>query len=461
MAGSPVLQLTSQIETPYLDQQLAYIHEAPDQLAMLKAVSKGAWRVHSAETALATVREAVRVALTAPTGPVSVEVPIDIQKAFIDADSVPTPAPIQIAEFAPSDVEALAAALASAKRPLLWLGGGARDAASAARRLVDMGFGVISSVQGRGIVTEDDPASLGSFTADPDVEAFYATCDAVLVVGSRLRSNETLTYRLRLPTPLYRVDADGLAAGRCYASKLFVRGDASEVLNALADRLEGKLIVDAAFKSDLAAAREGARTRMRSALGPYSRLVDALQSAVGVGRHFNWVRDITLSNSIWGNRAPALADPRSGVHAVGGGIGQGLGMGIGAAIGATVGDGRKTVCLAGDGGFIMNVGELATAVQEQVDLLILLMNNGGYGVIKNIQDAHYGSRHCYVDLHTPDYAALAQSLGVVYQKVDNLDTADAVLAKALASKGPRIVEFDMHAIGDFAKAFAGPPVRGK
>ena len=83
-AGTPLLHITGQIETPYLDQSLAYIHEAPDQLTMLSAVSKAAYRVRTVETVLPTIREAVRVAQTAPSGPVSVEIPIDIQATEIE-----------------------------------------------------------------------------------------------------------------------------------------------------------------------------------------------------------------------------------------------------------------------------------------------------------------------------------------------------------------------------------------
>ncbi|WP_459617313.1 thiamine pyrophosphate-dependent enzyme, partial [Enterobacter hormaechei] len=100
--------------------------------------------------------------------------------------------------------------------------------------------------------------------------------------------------------------------------------------------------------------------------------------------------------STWGNRHLNIFSPRAGVHALGGGIGQGLAMGIGAAVGAAgTAPGRKTFVLAGDGGFILNLGELATAVQERADMLIVLMNDQGYGVIKNIQDAAYGGRRCY------------------------------------------------------------------
>lgn len=458
-AGSPVLHLTGQIETPYLDQDMAYIHEAPDQLSMLKSVSKAAYRVRSPETALATVREAVNVALTAPTGPVSVEIPIDIQAALIDGSHAPQPLPVTPRKPAHAEVDALADALATARRPLLWLGGGARDASEPVHRLVDMGFGVVSSVQGRGIVSEDDPRTLGAFNLYPEVEDFYQTCDAMLVVGSRLRSNETLKYKLALPQPLYRIDVDAQVDGRCYASEQFVRGDANETLTALADRLEGRLHTDPNFHADLEIARERAVAHLREELGPYAQLLDALQSAAG--KSFNWVRDVTISNSTWGNRALSVFDARAGVHAVGGGIGQGLAMGIGAAIGSAVTDQRKTLCLAGDGGFVLNVGELATAAQENADLVIILMNNTGYGVIKNIQDVRYGQRNYYVDLHTPDFAQLAASLGVAHARVTGLDDIEAVLALALATDGPQLVEVDMNAVGDFASQFAGPPVRAK
>jgi acetolactate synthase-1/2/3 large subunit len=188
--------------------------------------------------------------------------------------------------------------------------------------------------------------------------------------------------------------------------------------------------------------------------------VEGLQARLG--RQFNWVRDVTVSNSTWGNRELRVFEPTAGVHALGGGIGQGLAMGIGAAVGAAVtGSGRKTVCLAGDGGFILNLGELATAVQEEADLLIVLMNDKGYGVIKNIQDTYYGGRRCYVDLHTPDYAQLCASLCLRHARVSNLDALDGALETALAARGPFLLEIDMLSIGSFKTVFSGPPVNKK
>ncbi len=453
-AGTALLHVTGQIETEYLDQDLAYIHEAPDQLSMLQSISKAAFRVRTVDTALPTIREAVRVALTAPAGPVSVEIPIDIQAAEIEWPADLAAPHVGALTHDSLRVKQLADALTNAKRPLLWLGGGTRHARSAVERLVKLGFGVVTSVQGRGVLPEDHPATLGAFNVHPSVEAFYKTCDALVVVGSRLRGNETLKYKLALPQPLYRVDADALADNRGYRNELFVHGDASRVLDELATLLEGRIRIDPTFAGDLAAARETAVAEVSKGLGPYKRLVDSLQRAVG--RDYNWVRDVTISNSTWGNRLLKIFNPRAGVHALGGGIGQGMQMAIGAALSGAA---KKTVALVGDGGLMVNVGELATAVQEKANVMIVLMNDQCYGVIRNIQDANYGGRRMFVDLHQPDFAQFCASLGLAHRRITSLDQADDIVREGLAIEGPVLVEVDMLSVGSFATAFAGPPVK--
>ncbi|MFM0313734.1 thiamine pyrophosphate-binding protein [Paraburkholderia nemoris] len=455
-AGTALLHVTGQIETEYLDKDLAYIHEAPDQLSMLSSISKAAFRVRSVETALPTIREAVRVAQTAPSGPVSVEIPIDIQAAEIEWPADLAAPHVTTLTHCSQRVVQLADQLANAMRPLLWLGGGTRHARAAVERLVALGFGVVTSVQGRGVLPEDHPATLGAFNVHAAVESFYKTCDALVVVGSRLRGNETLKYKLALPQPLYRIDADALADNRGYRNDMFIHGDASAVLEELATLLEGRLKVDPTFAPDLAAARESAVADVGKGLGPYKRLVDALQQAVG--RDYNWVRDVTISNSTWGNRMLKIFSPRAGVHALGGGIGQGMQMGIGAAL---AGNAAKTVCLVGDGGLMVNVGELATAVQENANVMIVLMNDQCYGVIRNIQDAQYGGRRCYVDLHQPDFAQFCESLKLTHYRIKSLDQAEEIIREGMAKIGPVLVEVDMLSVGSFATAFAGPPVKEK
>jgi acetolactate synthase I/II/III large subunit len=474
-AGTPLLHLTGQIDSDYIDQDLGFIHEATNQLDMLRAVGKVAFRISNPQSALATLREAVRIAHTPPCGPVSIEIPIDVQGMMmpLPADLSPyLPAVSAVSSLSKDpSFQWLSDALQSAQHPLLWLGGGAREASAPVQRLVKLGWGVVTSVQGRGVIDEDHPACLGAFNLQKASAALYAQCDAMLVVGSRLRSNETMKYSLALPKNLYRIDANPLAQNRAYASEHFVCADATQALTALADDLEAKQKIDATWHTQISNAKAQAVAQVDAGLGAYVQLKDAVNRAVDqhFQGHCTWVRDITLSNTMWGNRSLVLRHPRSGVHALGGGIGQGLAMGVGAAVAAERMEfsnaksatlpykARKTIVLSGDGGFMLNVGELACAVQEQADMLIIVMNDGGYGVIKNIQDADYGGRHCYVDLHTPNFAQLCASMGCAHLHLQNPQDCDTLLAQALAHKIPMVLEVDMKAWGPFAVKFAGPP----
>ncbi|WP_238295831.1 thiamine pyrophosphate-dependent enzyme, partial [Caballeronia novacaledonica] len=222
----------------------------------------------------------------------------------------------------------------------------------------------------------------------------------------------------------------------------------------LATRLEGRLSVDDRFAADLAAVHEAAVADMVKGLGPYKPLVQALQAVAG--RDYNWVRDVTISNSSWGNRLLKIFTPRASAYAVNGGIGQGLQMAIGA---AAAGSAAKTICIVGDGGLMLNVGELATAVQENLDLLIVLMNDQRYGVIKNIQDKQYNGRHYYVELKQPDFGQLCASMGVKHHLLTSFDHVQQVLEEGIQESGPVVVEVDMLAIGDFATPFAGPATK--
>ena len=455
-AETPLLHLTGQVDTPHLGRGHGFIHETPEQLEMLAAVSKAAYRVSDPGGCAEVLGEAVAVALTPPRGPVSVEIPADVQAAAarVPDDVSPHPAP-----SAPPDeaaIDRLAARLAAARRPLLWLGGGARNAGTSALRLAEMGIGIVTSVRGRGIVPEDHPLTLGAFNQSPDVEAFYATSDLMVVVGSRLRSNDTRTYRLRLPSPRVQVDVDPAARGRlAYATEEFVQGDAATVLGGVADRLDdgpgNAFHPDPAFADDLRQARAAAEDRLRSAIAPYDGLADALAAAMG--RDSVWVRDITVANSTWGNRLLKVYAPRNALHPAGGGIGQGLALAIGAAVASPE---RKVVCLIGDGGLVLNMGELMTAAETGADLALVVMNDRGYGVIRNIQDAEYDGRRRFVDLATPDFAALAAACGLDYRRISAPCEFTPGIRDALARPGPALIEIDMTAIGPPRVPFGGP-----
>ncbi len=451
-AGSPVLHITTQVDLAFADRDRAAIHDVPRQPDMLKAISKQYIRVWEAHNAVDLLLAAARAALTAPTGPVTLEIPVDVQRVA-QRRRVALPSLKTVAQVPDADaLDALATLVLKAERPMLWLGGGARGASAAATELVARGFAVVTSTNGRAVVPEGHARSLGAFNMTPDAQALYSRADLMIVVGSRLRGNETRNNRMRLPTVLAQVDAEPAQAGRNYPVDLFVPGDARLVLEGLLARLPNRLAVDQAFLDDIAVARGRSEAALRRQLGPYGVVADTLSERVMAGRH-PWVRDVTVSNSTFGNRYVRIAAPNLGVHALGGGIGQGIAMGIGAAMAGA----RKAVTLAGDGGSQLMIGELATAMEIAADMVIVLMNDKGYGVIRNIQDAQYGGRHVYSNILTPNFGLLCQAVGMPHKLVSKADDFAAALDAALAVPGPCMIEVDMVAIGPFAESFAGPP----
>lgn len=446
-AGSPVLHITGQTATRHVDRDAGTVHDVPGQTAMLAAACKAAYRVRTAGEAFGILVRAAAEALSAPRGPVSVEIPIDLQRAAIarpaglDALILPIAAPLPPS---PAELDAAAEILAAAKRPMLWLGNGARQARDAAMRLMAMGFGAVSSWNGRGTIPEDHPMTLGGMhgNGSPRVQAFYDGVDAMLVVGSRLRGHETGDFALKLPKVLIHADCDPAANGRTYANSLFIHGDSALVMGGIADRLAGRTSIEPGFAADFAAMKARAREEYLATLGPYAAFPDAIRAALP--RDGVWVRDVTIANSTWGNRVFPIFDPRDAVHPVGAAIGPGLALGIGAAIAA---EGRKTIAMCGDGGFSLGMCELWTMAQEKPDLVAMVMNDGGYGVIRHIQDAVADGRLFGHDLMTPDLQGLAALAGLPFFRVSSADSVGKVVAQALAVTGPALVEVDMHAIG--------------
>ena len=448
-AGAPLLHVTGQTATCFLGRDTGAVHDIPTQGELLAAACKSVHRIRVAEEAFGALLAAAAEALAAATGPVTVEIPTDLQRAAVarpaalDRLALPVrPGPVP----AGGDLDAAAELLAGARRPMLWLGNGAKGAGAEALALLDLGFGAVTSWNGRGTVPEDHPRSFGALHGNdaPAIQAFYETVDAMLVVGSRLRGHETLDGTLKLPRTLLQVDVDPRASGRTYPSAQFIAGDAAAVLGGLARRLDGRIAVEPGFGVDLARTRADAAEAYRRTLGPYADFPAQLRRAMP--RDAIWVRDATVAGATWAHRLMPVYGSRDSVHPVGAGIGPGLPFGIGAALAAGP-QGRKTVMLAGDGGFAMNMTELWTAAQERAELCVIVMNDGIYAAIGHIQDAFQDGRRYYGELRHPDLLGLAALAGMPAWRVDRADAFGETVARALATGGPTLVEVDMRAIG--------------
>ncbi len=452
VASSPVLHVTGQVDSAYVDVERGFLHQPKDQLTVLDRVGKAAFRATTTEDIPAVMRRALQLAQAGRPGPVSVEIPIDQQYRRIDApavDPVPRPAPPRPH---PSDVECAARLIRRAKRPLIWAGGGAiaSGAADEVRALAErIGAGVLTTAAGRGSMPEDHPQCIGFFVVDSAVLDLYQQSDLLLAVGTRFRGNETRNWQLPLPSPRVQIEVEPSLLGRNYPIDVAVPADARLTLAALLESLSSAT-ADSDWLARVAEARRAARARARSALGPYERILDDLRAVLP--REAIVVRDVTVPATTWGSRLLETYSPRTTLHSATYAIGMGVGLAIGAAIAQPE---REVVLLAGDGGFVTALGELATMAQECARLHVVLFNDAGYGILRNLQDAHFDGRRLGVDLVTPDFVRLGQSFGMWSGQVRSAVEMGPVLKEALQQDGPALIEVDMQTVGPMATPFTG------
>ena len=454
-AGSPVIHFTGQTATSNLDKNQGTVHDVPNQLGMLQSISKKAIRINNAEEALTILKDSVEIALTAPMGPVSIEIPIDIQRTNIerpiDLDQIKLPI-INLEIGDTSSIDEMEALILSSKRKILWVGNGGKYAKKEIKQFVDMGFVVVTSTQGRGVISEENKMCLGAFNAVPLIEDFYNSLDLMIVVGSRLRGHETRDMSLQLPQNIIQIDIDPNAQNRTYNTDHFHCGDAKKVLNELIIRLSGKLHLEDQWVSEVNDLKMKIIHEYKNTLGAYKNFPEIVRKVLP--ENGRWVRDVTISNSMWGNRLMPITSPEENIYPVGAAIGPGMALAIGASIGSK---GKKTIAMCGDGGFMLNLPDLWTAAETNCDVVFLVMNDQGYGVIKHIQESMYGGRKFFADLIGPNFEDLSKVAKIKYKKIKKADELEKSLDEAVKFEGPVLVEVDVNSVGEMPRYFMPPP----
>jgi acetolactate synthase-1/2/3 large subunit len=315
-----------------------------------------------------------------------------------------------------------------------------------------MGFAIVTSTLGRGVISESNNMSLGAFNAVPLIEEFYKTVDLMIVAGSRLRGHETRDMSLKLPNNIIQIDIDPKAKNRTYKTKKFHCGDAQKVLDELSNRLSNQLTLDKEWENEISQLKNKILEDYKSNLGAYKDFPEIVRKVLP--ENGMWVRDVTISNSMWGNRSMFINEPQQNIYPVGAAIGPGMALAIGASIGCK---GNKTIAMCGDGGFMLNLPDLWTAVETNCDVVFLVMNDQGYGVIKHIQESMYGGRKFYADLIGPNFEELAKAAKIKYSRIDHADDLEEKLKQALNFLGPVLLEVNVHSVGEMPRYFAPPP----
>ena len=429
-AHVPVVAIASQIPHDLIGAGRGFLHELPDQKASFEPVVKWAARAESAGGIPELLAEAWRRALTPPSGPVFVEIPVDLLAGETDVlagelDASPAALPLPDA----AALDEAARLLATAESPVVWAGGGVlRSGAWDELRAVAerLGAPVATTYMGKGAFPEDDPLAIGTALDEAPVRELIGRADVLLAVGTELGAETTGQYGLELSGRLIHVDADPRRIGATYEA-LGLAGDAGAVLAALADRLSGPPRDDGAERAAVARQRV-AEQRREPELG----LLETIRATLPRDAVTAW--DMTIL-AYWAAAHFPVYEPRTFHYPLGSGT---LGYAWPAALGASLAaPGRAVLAVAGDGGFNYGLAELAAARQHSLDAKLLLVDDGGYGILREYQRDQFGET-TDVDLVEPDFRALAEAFGVPVISVE-ADGLPEALDAAFAEEGPAVV----------------------
>jgi acetolactate synthase-1/2/3 large subunit len=311
---------------------------------------------------------------------------------------------------------------------------------------------VITTQSARGIVDETDSRCIGHFATFPALKDFVAKSDLLISIGVRFRGNETSNWTLKTPSEHIGIDADARAINRNFPHSIGLVGNAKTILPGLISRLrerQPKPKLD--YREEVSELRRALRQKVRDTMGPWEGILDAILETLSDDAIL--VRDVTVPATTWGSRLIVRRHPRTTLHASGGGIGQALPMAVGAQIAAP---NKTVVALCGDGGLLVNIGELAAARQENAPIVVVLFDDGGYGVLRNIQNAHFEGRRIGVDFESPDFVAIARGFGFQSERVRSAGEFRQTFSRSVKSREPWMVVVDSNAIGPMKEIFAGP-----
>ena len=432
---SPVVVIASDIPST-LRRPGTYrgvLHECTDQAALFGPVTKARFEVGRVDDLGDAIGDALALAQRAPHGPVYLGVPTNL----LTATTTATPATTEAGTWARSgltaaDLEPVLRLLERSERPLIWIGGGTRDAGAEVDTIARMlGAPVIATFQARGVLPASHPLLVGAPPHEPQVTALIEQSDFVLVVGSDLDHMNTMGWGLPLPAARAAVNVDGNDAVKNYEMDAVIEADAASALLALVAKLPAR----EPWCADLEAITRQLRDELRAdpATAPALEFLERTHGALPDDAVV--FADMCIPGYWLSGHHPVECS--RGLHYP---MGWGtLGFAFAASVGAAVAVGphRPVVAVIGDGGMLFALGELATVAQEHLALTIVVVDDGGYGMLRYGREDE-PDNGC--DLSPVDFVAVAQGFGIGAERVDGLgDDYGQALAKAVASGEPRLI----------------------
>ncbi|MCH2634242.1 MAG: thiamine pyrophosphate-dependent enzyme [Acidimicrobiales bacterium] len=436
--SSKLLMVTGQIESRFRGKGKGFLHEYEKQPELLSNLCRTVSSVRYAED---ISRDMAAVADDIQRGrpqPGAIEIPIDLQYQSADIDLF---ASRTISRLVPDKAllnQALAL-LENAQRPLIWAGGGV-NISGASGELTDlaerMGAPVVTTIEGRGAISEAHDLSLGFRTDRRSAAEIFEEADVVLAIGTRFQNYATRVWTLQMPENLIHIDVDPGVIGRNYPAAVPIVADAKMALQELLQGL-GKTAVDEQFLERCRKIKEADEEAIKEEIGPdHSEIVSVIRRLLP--EECPVVRDSTVPNYTWGNRLLKILRSRTSIRPAAVAIGPGLPLAMGAAIGSM----SHALLVQGDGGLQLSIGELSACAEHQIPVIALVFNDSGYNVLRIIQENVLGHKHG-TELSKINFVTVAQGMGVEAERVEGIEQFEPALARALARSGPSVIEIDM------------------
>ncbi|MBN8944784.1 MAG: acetolactate synthase [Rhizobiales bacterium] len=428
--NAPVLCLTGQIASRAIGRGMGLLHEIPDQLGILERLTKQARRSMDPARAASDLAGAIAALTQGRPRPVGLEIPPDVLAARGPFTPVMPTSNNEQPDIDAGLLDEAVALLSGSARPLIVVGGGAQGSSDGVRLMAErLQAPVLAYRMGRGVLDDRHPLSVTL----PAGHRLWKSCDAVLIIGSRAQM-PLANWGTDAAMKIVRIEVDPTALDTIAKPDVALVGRVEAILPRLVEAFD-RTAPKRAARTDEIAALKAEVAREVASLDPQVPFLQAIRAAIGDDGIL--VDELTQCGYV-ARFAYPVHRPRTFISS---GYQGTLGWGYATALG--VQDVRRDVAvvsISGDGGFMFNVQELATAIRHDIPLIAVVFNDGAYGNVRRMQKELHGNRVIATDLANPDFVAMARSFGVDAERVQTPDALRAAVAAAAERRRPCLIE---------------------
>ena len=428
--NAPVLCLAGQIHTDQIGRDYGLLHEIPDQLVVMRSLTKWARRAESPAELPRLLAMALSEMRSNRPRPVGLEIPLNVYAGQAEINDAPLPLTVRRPAVNADTIEEAARLLGEARNPVIFVGGGAMDAGEEVRALSEaLQAPVVASGRGRGILSSRHPFSHTYAAGEP----LWEQADLAIAIGTRL-TKPLIQWKNPDHLSLIRIDIAPQESGFLAPAAVTIAADSKDALRALLPRLPRYNRQRPSRNAEMLALHKETEELFDS-FQPQIDYIRAIREALPDDGIF--VDDLTQVGYA-SNMAMPVYQPRTFLTPNYQGT---LGWGFPTALGAKVAaPDRPVLSIAGDGGFLYCATELATAVQHGINTVTVVFNDGAYGNVRRMQKELYDGRVISSDLVNPDFVAFVESFGAIGVRVHTANSLRDALTDAFAADLPVVIE---------------------